>query len=119
MAEVRGLAKHGPTYTADMQRQGSWLFKAGAACFGVGVVFILATFVPFLAGLVENAPVLLALATMLAPLGFAAVLVGLLRQARAAQRAVLAAAVSGTAPDPAGVHSSSPIGTLASPQRPR
>jgi hypothetical protein len=78
-------------------RDGTWLVRGGAACFFVGLVFAAVVFFPFLVG-VRNAPAALALGTMLAPIGFAAAIAGLYRQARAAQRALLAAAERPTEP---------------------
>jgi len=74
-----------------LRRDGTLLVRAGAAAFVTGLVFAAIVFVPFLVG-VKNPPAALALGTMLAPIGFALAGVGLYRQARAAQRAVLDAA---------------------------
>jgi hypothetical protein len=73
------------------RQPGTWLVGGGAAAFVVGMVFAGIVFFPFLFG-VRNAPAVLALGTMLAPIGFAAAGAGLYRQARAAQRAILRAA---------------------------
>ncbi len=73
------------------RRDGTWLVRGGAVCFVAGLVFAAVVFFPFLFG-VRNAPAVLALGTMLAPIGFATAIAGLYRQARVAQRALLAAA---------------------------
>lgn len=67
------------------------LVRAGAGCFVAGLIFAAIVFFPFLFG-VRNAPAVLAVCTMLTPIGFGMAIVGLYRQARAAQRAVLDAA---------------------------
>jgi len=67
------------------------LVRVGAGCFVAGLIFAAIVFFPFLFG-VRNAPVALAVGTMLAPIGFGLAIVGLFRQARAAQREVLDAA---------------------------
>lgn len=65
---------------------GDRLVPAGAAVFGVGVLAILADFVPFFAGR-DNLPLALALLSFLAPVGLGLALAGLYRQVRAASRA--------------------------------
>ena len=67
---------------------GTWLVRGGTACFVAGLIFAAIVFFPFLAG-VRNAPAALALGAMLAPIGFAMAILGLFRQARAAQRTIL------------------------------
>jgi hypothetical protein len=65
------------------------LLRISVAVFCLGLVFVILTFVPFFAGL-QDAPVFLATATMLAPLGFALALVALIRDTRRSQRAFVA-----------------------------
>lgn len=77
------------------RQPGTWLVRGGAAAFVVGIGFAALVFFPFLFG-VRNAPAALALGTMLAPIGFAAAIAGLYRQARQAQRAILRAAAERT-----------------------
>jgi hypothetical protein len=64
----------------------TWLLRSGAAVFGVGLIFVVLTFVPFLGGR-HNAPVGIAVGTMLCPLGFGIALLALVRDARQARRA--------------------------------
>jgi len=61
----------------------------GAACFLVGMVFVGIVFLPFFAGSSAQ-PALAAVGTMLGPVGFVLILFGLVRQARANNRAVRA-----------------------------
>jgi hypothetical protein len=67
-----------------------WVLRAGALCFLVGLGFLGAVFLPFWAGSTAQ-PKLAAVGTMLAPLGFGIILVGLGMQAAASNRAVKAA----------------------------
>jgi hypothetical protein len=67
-----------------------WLLRIGAACFVAGLAFVGIVFLPFFAGSSAQ-PALAAAGTMLGPLGFALVLVGLTRQAAASNRAARAA----------------------------
>lgn len=64
--------------------------RAGAVCFVAGMVFVGIVFLPFFAGSSAQ-PALAAVGTMLAPLGFVLVLAGVVRQARANNRAARAA----------------------------
>jgi hypothetical protein len=64
----------------------TWLLRLGAAVFGIGLVFVVLTFVPFFTGR-ENAPTVFATGTMLCPLGFGIALLALVRDARQARRA--------------------------------
>ncbi|MFI5958466.1 hypothetical protein [Cryptosporangium sp. NPDC051539] len=68
-------------------KAGSWLLRAGAACFLVGLVFVGIVFLPFFAGSSAQ-PTVAAVGTMLGPVGFVLVLLGLGRRAGAANRAV-------------------------------
>ncbi|WP_344652957.1 hypothetical protein [Cryptosporangium japonicum] len=67
-------------------RPGRWLLRVGAACFLAGLVFVGIVFLPFFAGSSAQ-PALAAVGTMLGPVGFVLVLVGIVRQARANNRA--------------------------------
>jgi membrane associated rhomboid family serine protease len=67
-------------------RVSTWLLRLGAAVFGLGLLFVVLTFVPFFAGR-ANAPVGFAAGTMLCPLGFGIALLALVRDARQARRA--------------------------------
>jgi hypothetical protein len=67
-------------------RMTTWLLRGGVAVFGVGLLFVLLTFLPFLLGR-ANAPTAFAVGTMLCPLGFGIALVALVRDARQARRA--------------------------------
>lgn len=69
---------------------GDRLVSVGAAVFAVGVLGILAQFLPFFAGRVDL-PLALALVALLAPVGLGLALLGLYRQVRAASRARAAA----------------------------
>lgn len=64
---------------------GDRLVRLGAVVFGLGVLAVLAVVVPFFAGR-HNAPLPLALATLLLPLGLALALLGVLRAARSRRR---------------------------------
>ncbi|TQS43207.1 hypothetical protein [Cryptosporangium phraense] len=66
---------------------GRWLIRVGSASFLVGLVFVGVVFLPFFAGSSAQ-PALAAVGTMLGPLGFALILVGLVRRATATNRAV-------------------------------
>jgi tellurite resistance protein TehA-like permease len=68
---------------------GRWLLRGGTACFLAGLVFVGVVFLPFFAGSPAQ-PALAAVGTMLAPVGFVLILLGLVRQARANNRAVRA-----------------------------
>jgi len=68
------------------RRPGHWLLRVGTACFLVGLVFVGIVFLPFFAGSSAQ-PALAAVGTMLGPVGFLLVLLGLVRQARANNRA--------------------------------
>ncbi|GAA3386555.1 hypothetical protein [Cryptosporangium minutisporangium] len=72
------------------RRAGRWLLRIGAACFVVGVVFVGIVFLPFFAGSSAQ-PALAAVGTMLGPLGFVLVLLGIGRQAAENNRAARAA----------------------------
>jgi tellurite resistance protein TehA-like permease len=72
--------------THQEARSGRWLLRVGSACFVVGLVFVGIVFLPFFAGSSAQ-PALAAVGTMLGPVGFALVLFGLVRQARANNRA--------------------------------
>lgn len=65
------------------------MLRVGAACFLAGIVFVGIVFLPFFAGSSAQ-PVVAAVGTMLGPVGFAFILLGLFRQARANNRAVRA-----------------------------
>ena len=67
-----------------------WLLRVGGACFLVGLVFVGVVFLPFFAGSSAQ-PALAAVGTMLGPLGFLLILLGLARQASASNRATRAA----------------------------
>jgi predicted MFS family arabinose efflux permease len=67
-------------------RAGRWLLRIGGILFVIGLAFVLVVFVVFFAG-DDHQPAWPAVSTMLAPLGFALVLIGLFRQTRAADRA--------------------------------
>jgi hypothetical protein len=62
------------------------LLRTGATLFGIGVLFAVLTFLPFLLGR-SNAPTAFAVGTMLCPLGFGIALTALVRDARQARRA--------------------------------
>jgi hypothetical protein len=66
-------------------RLSTWLLRSGAALFGVGLLFVVLTFVPFFLGRTD-APTGLAVGTMLCPLGFGVALLALVRDARQARR---------------------------------
>ncbi|SHM97163.1 hypothetical protein SAMN05443668_102367 [Cryptosporangium aurantiacum] len=68
------------------RRPGRWLVRVGTACFLVGMVFVGIVFLPFFAGSSAQ-PALAAVGTMLGPLGFLLVLLGIGRQAAANNRA--------------------------------
>ncbi|EXG79515.1 hypothetical protein CryarDRAFT_0556 [Cryptosporangium arvum DSM 44712] len=72
--------------SALSRRPGRWFLRVGAACFVAGLVFVGIVFLPFFAGSSAQ-PALAAVGTMLGPLGFVLVLVGITRQARANNRA--------------------------------
>ena len=69
-----------------VDRVSTWLLRSGAALFGAGLVFAALTFFPFLLGR-DNAPLAVAVATMLCPLGFGVALLALVRDAALARRA--------------------------------
>jgi membrane associated rhomboid family serine protease len=66
-------------------RVSTWLLRSGVGVFGIGLLFVVLTFVPFFGGR-HNAPLILAAATMLCPLGFGIALLALVREARQARR---------------------------------
>ena len=65
----------------EAPQPGERLVRIGAAIFALGLVDLLLIVVPFLLGR-TNAPLALALGTLLLPLGLAIALWGLLRSAR-------------------------------------
>jgi hypothetical protein len=74
------------SHSAPEQPQpGDVLVRAGALVFGTGLVAALLVVVPFFLGR-SNAPLGLALATLLMPVGLGIALSGLLRSARRARR---------------------------------
>ena len=73
---------------ADRQaRPGEQMVRAGALLFGLGVVGVLASVVPFLLGR-DDAPLWTTLLASLLPVGLGLALLGLLRGARARRRAL-------------------------------
>ncbi len=66
-------------------RPGERLVRVGAVLFGVGVLGVVATFVPFLLGR-DDAPLWATLLSLLLPVGLGVSLLGLLRGARAHRR---------------------------------
>ena len=72
--------------SSDSARPGDGLVRAGAALFVVGVLALVASVVPAVVTGDPAQPVLVVLAGVLLPLGFAVALVGLLRGARTARR---------------------------------
>jgi hypothetical protein len=74
------------THTApDQPQPGAGLVRLGALIFAVGIAAAVAVVVPFFLGR-SDAPLPLALGTMLMPLGLGFALIGLLRGARRARR---------------------------------
>jgi hypothetical protein len=72
---------------------GDGLVRAGAVVFVVGVLAVLADLVPFFLGH-PNRPLLVNVATFLAPVGLGMALLGLARSARASQRRAQARAAA-------------------------
>ena len=67
-------------------RPGDRLVHTGLVLFAVGLICTLVTFGPFFFG-ADDRPLALNLGALLAPAGFGLALAGLVRQARASQRA--------------------------------
>jgi tellurite resistance protein TehA-like permease len=88
MARVDGQVTGGNA--VGTMRAGRWLLRIGSVLFVIGLAFVVVVFAVFFAGN-DHQPAAPAVATMLAPLGFALVLIGLFRQARAGNRARRAA----------------------------
>lgn len=81
-------ASYAPRVTSEGSASpgpGDRLVQVGAALFGLGFAAIVVVFVLFLLG-DDGVPAVLAIACLLAPLGVAVALAGLLRQARAPGR---------------------------------
>ena len=72
--------------SADSSRPGDGLVRAGAALFVVGVLALLVSVVPAVISGDPAQPVLVVVAGVLLPIGFAVALLGLLRGARTARR---------------------------------
>ena len=72
--------------SSDSARPGDGLVRTGAALFVVGVLALVVSVVPAVVTGDPAQPVLVVVAGVLLPLGFAVALVGLLRGARTARR---------------------------------
>lgn len=78
----------------DVTRPGDRLVTVGAILFGIGLVAVLITVVPFFLG-TDRMPLAVYLTAALAPLGFGVALVGLVRGARSRRPAPGARTVVG------------------------